>query len=138
MYVEIAWALVSSGTRVQPQIMPNPDCLPDYLSISYDYDHIFLVIMNMQYIELVFQSLFRLVFKVFKSSNLLIHRTSIIFLGFTSMSVHSFQSFLLEIPFSRILFKGVNRGFMKDFKNSLACVRLVVVIRMSMVKQQSQ
>ena len=50
------------------------------------------------------------------------------------MAVHSFQSFLLEIPFSRILFKGFNRGFMIAFKNSLAYVKLVVVVRMSKVK----
>ena len=33
MYAEVAWALVSSGTQVQPQITPDPD----YLSVSYDY-----------------------------------------------------------------------------------------------------
>ena len=37
MYAEIAWVLVSSGTQVQPQVMLDPDCLPDYLSVSYDY-----------------------------------------------------------------------------------------------------
>ena len=39
MYAEVAWVLllVSSGTQVQPQIILNPDYLPDYLSISYDY-----------------------------------------------------------------------------------------------------
>ena len=37
MYAEVAWALVSSGTQVQPQIIPDPGYLPDYLSISYDY-----------------------------------------------------------------------------------------------------
>ena len=37
MYAEVAWVLVSSGTQVQPQIMLNPDYLPDYLSVSYDY-----------------------------------------------------------------------------------------------------
>ena len=37
MYAEVAWVLVSSGTQVQPQIIPDPDYLPDYLSISYDY-----------------------------------------------------------------------------------------------------
>ena len=40
MYAEVAWVLVSLGTKVQPQIMPDPDYLPDYLSISYDYDNI--------------------------------------------------------------------------------------------------
>ena len=38
MYTEVAWVLVSSGTQVQPLIIPNPDYFPDYLSISYDYD----------------------------------------------------------------------------------------------------
>ena len=37
MYVEVAWVLVSSGIQVQPQAIPDPDCLPDYLSVSYDY-----------------------------------------------------------------------------------------------------
>ena len=40
MYAEVAWILVSSGTQVQPQIIHDPDYLPDYLSISYDYDNI--------------------------------------------------------------------------------------------------
>ena len=40
MYAEVAWVLVSSGTQVQPQIIPDPDYLPDYLSVSYDYDQI--------------------------------------------------------------------------------------------------
>ena len=42
---EVAWILVSSGTQVQPQITLNPDYLPEYLSVSYDYvltlDYIF-------------------------------------------------------------------------------------------------
>ena len=38
MCAEVAWALVSSGTQVQPQIMLDPDNFPDYLSVSYDYD----------------------------------------------------------------------------------------------------
>ena len=29
MYAEVAWVLVSSGTQVQPQIIPDPDYLPD-------------------------------------------------------------------------------------------------------------
>ena len=37
MHAEVAWVLVSSGTQVQLQIIPNPDYLPDYLSVSYDY-----------------------------------------------------------------------------------------------------
>ena len=38
MYAEVAWALVSSGTQVQPQIIPDPGYLPDYLSVSHDCD----------------------------------------------------------------------------------------------------
>ena len=42
---EVAWILVSSGTQVHPQITLNPDYLPEYLSVSYDYvltfDYIF-------------------------------------------------------------------------------------------------
>ena len=38
MYVEVAWVLVSPGTRVQPQVIHDPDYLLAYLSISYDYD----------------------------------------------------------------------------------------------------
>ena len=37
IYAEVAWVLVSSGTQVQPQIILDPDYLPDYLSVSYDY-----------------------------------------------------------------------------------------------------
>ena len=37
MYAEVAWVLVASGTQVQPQVILNPDYLPDYLSVSYDY-----------------------------------------------------------------------------------------------------
>ena len=33
MYAEVAWVLVSSGTQVQPQIIPDPDYPPDYLSV---------------------------------------------------------------------------------------------------------
>ena len=29
--------VVSLGTQVQPQIILDPDYLPDYLSVSYDY-----------------------------------------------------------------------------------------------------
>ena len=37
MYTEVAWVLVSSVTRVQPQIILDPDYFLDYLSVSYDY-----------------------------------------------------------------------------------------------------
>ena len=39
MYAEVAWVVVSSETQVQPQVKLNPDYLPDYISVSYDYDH---------------------------------------------------------------------------------------------------
>ena len=35
--MKIAWVLVSSGTQVQSQIILDPDYLPDYLDVSYDY-----------------------------------------------------------------------------------------------------
>ena len=38
MYAEVAWVLESSGTQVQPQVILNPDYLPDCLSVFYDYD----------------------------------------------------------------------------------------------------
>ena len=38
MYAEVAWVLVSSETQVQSQIIVDPDSLPNYLSVSYDYD----------------------------------------------------------------------------------------------------
>ena len=38
MYAEVVWVQVSSGTPVQPQIIPDLDYLPDDLSVSYDYD----------------------------------------------------------------------------------------------------
>ena len=36
MHTEVAWVLVSSRAQVQPQIIPEPGYLPDYLSVSYD------------------------------------------------------------------------------------------------------
>ena len=37
MNSEIAWVLESLEPQVQPQIIFDPDYLPDYLSVSYDY-----------------------------------------------------------------------------------------------------
>ena len=37
MNCEVVWVLVSSGTQVQLQIIIDPDHLPDYLPVSYDY-----------------------------------------------------------------------------------------------------
>ena len=42
MYAEVPWVLASSRTQVQPQITFNPDYLPDYLSVSYDYEIIMI------------------------------------------------------------------------------------------------
>ena len=41
---EVAW--VSSGTQVQPQVILDPDYLPDYLSVSYDYGIIQLILFE--------------------------------------------------------------------------------------------
>ena len=38
MCSEVAWALVYARTQVKSQIILDPDYLPDYLSVSYDYD----------------------------------------------------------------------------------------------------
>ena len=40
MYAEVGWVLVSLGPQVQLQVILDPGYLPDYLSISYDYDYI--------------------------------------------------------------------------------------------------
>ena len=34
---EVTWILVPSGAQVQPKIILDPDYLPGYLSVSYDY-----------------------------------------------------------------------------------------------------
>ena len=36
MNAETTWVVVSSGTQVQPQVILDPNYLPDYLSLSYD------------------------------------------------------------------------------------------------------
>ena len=38
MYAEVAWVLLFLGTEVQPQKILNPNYLPCYRSVSYDYD----------------------------------------------------------------------------------------------------
>ena len=37
MYAEVTWVRVYSGTQGQLQITLDPDYLPDYPSVSYDY-----------------------------------------------------------------------------------------------------
>ena len=37
MYAEVTWILVSSGTQVESKMLLDPDYLPDYPSVSYDY-----------------------------------------------------------------------------------------------------
>ena len=44
MYAEVPWVLAFSGTQVQQQVILNPDYLPDYLSISYDYGYTYVQI----------------------------------------------------------------------------------------------
>ena len=34
---EVAWVLLSLGTQAQPPLILDPDYLPDYPSVSYDY-----------------------------------------------------------------------------------------------------
>ena len=46
MYAEVGWALLSSVTQVQPQIIPDPSYLPDYLSVSYDYGEFDIFLFN--------------------------------------------------------------------------------------------
>ena len=38
MYSEVAWVIVYLRTQVQPQMILDPNDLPHYLSVSYDYD----------------------------------------------------------------------------------------------------
>ena len=42
MNSEVAWALVSSGTQIQAQIILDSDHLPDYHSVSYDNGHYYI------------------------------------------------------------------------------------------------
>ena len=37
MNAEVAWVLVSSRNQVQPQILPDSEYPPDYLSVFYGY-----------------------------------------------------------------------------------------------------
>ena len=48
MNSEVAWVLVSSGTQVQPQIILDPEYLPDYLSVSYDYISMMFLVVQLQ------------------------------------------------------------------------------------------
>ena len=38
MYAEISWVLVSLETQAQPEVILDPEYLPDYLSSSYNYE----------------------------------------------------------------------------------------------------
>ena len=53
MYSEVAWVLVSSETQVQPQIILDPDYLPDYLSVSYGYVWTYISLMAVAFISYV-------------------------------------------------------------------------------------
>ena len=46
MHAVVAWVLVSSGTQVQSQVILDPDYLPKYLSISYDYEYTYCPISH--------------------------------------------------------------------------------------------
>ena len=48
MYSEVAFVLVSTGFQVQPQIILDPDYLADYLSGSYNYDRLNLILNAIQ------------------------------------------------------------------------------------------
>ena len=50
MYSEVAWVLVSSEIQFRPQIILYPDYVPDYLSVSCDYDYK-LLCMDREYIN---------------------------------------------------------------------------------------
>ena len=39
MTCEVAWVLVSSGTQIQQQIILDSDYIPEYLTVSYNYDN---------------------------------------------------------------------------------------------------
>ena len=43
MYSKVAFVLVSSEAQVQPQIILDPDYLPDYLSVSYDCYYLLII-----------------------------------------------------------------------------------------------
>ena len=55
LYAEVAWALVSSGTQVQPQIILDPEYLPDHLSVSYDYGYNYGFVHNILYFAICFR-----------------------------------------------------------------------------------
>ena len=58
MYAEVAWVIVSSRTQVQPQIIPDPDYLPDYLFVSY-MTMTQLRSLNHQFYTIVFTTQFK-------------------------------------------------------------------------------
>ena len=44
MYVEASWVLASLETHVQPQVIVDPVYLPDYLSVSYGYGYVYVIL----------------------------------------------------------------------------------------------
>ena len=46
MYSKVAWVLVSLGTQVWLQVILDPGYLPDYLSVSYDYEYTYCSIFH--------------------------------------------------------------------------------------------
>ena len=69
MYAELAWVLLSSGTQVQPQIILDPDYLPDYLSVSYDYEIAMITRQMTPFFHLLFE-LCSLVYFIFAFQDL--------------------------------------------------------------------
>ena len=57
MYAEVAWVLVSLGSQVQPQIILDPDYLPDCLFVSDDYE---IIMITRQNDPIFFHLLFKL------------------------------------------------------------------------------
>ena len=63
MYAEIAWVLASSGTQGQPQVILDPDYLPEYLSVSYDYDQSLSPVLNRFLLSRYHEQLLLLLYK---------------------------------------------------------------------------
>ena len=69
MYAEVVWVLVSLETQVQPQIILDPDYLPDYLFVSDDYEVTMITRQNDPIFYLLFE-LYPLVYFIFAFQDL--------------------------------------------------------------------
>ena len=86
MNSEVAWVLVSLGTQVQPQIILDPDYVPDYLSVSYDY-----AVLAQIHIKFVFRNKLILWFMIKK------HNNNAIFVGFSLICLESLGFFIKQL-----------------------------------------